>query len=213
MGEVYKARDTRLERVVAIKLLTGPSEQMAALRDRIEREARAVSQLNHPHICTLYDIGESVPDTAGAAVSYLVMEFVEGETLADRLTKGPLAIERALPLAAQIADALDRAHRSGIIHGDLKPGNVMLTKGGIKLLDFGLARQRRPAPSADWADASTRSAHVAPDDAVMGTLQYLSPEQLDGRPSDERTDIFACGAVIYEMLTDRKSTRLNSSHT
>ena len=205
MGAVYKARDTRLDRVVAIKLLTAPAEQMTAMRDRIASEARAVSQLNHPHICTLYDIGESAPEPGGAAVSYLVMEFVEGETLAARLEKGPLPVDRALPLAAQIADALDRAHRSGIIHGDLKPGNVMLTKSGIKLLDFGLARQRRPLPPADWADTATRAVEVAPAEAVMGTLQYLAPEQLEGRPSDERADIFACGAVIYEMVTGRRA--------
>lgn len=205
MGAVYKAVDTRLDRTVAIKLLSGPPENVTALRQRLEREARSLSRLNHPHICTLFDIGETNGDLAGGPVSYLVMEYLEGETLAERVARGPLPIDRALVLGAQIAEALDKAHRADIIHGDLKPGNIMLTKGGVKLLDFGLARQRGGALPADWASAATRTVSLGTPDGLVGTLQYLSPEQLEGRPSDERADIFACGAVLYEMLTGRQA--------
>lgn len=205
MGEVYKARDTRLDRIVALKLLSGQAEEMASLRERLQHEARALSQINHPHICTLYDIAEASADSLPGPVSYLVMEYLEGETLAERLGRGPLPIERALVYGAQIADALDKAHRAGIIHGDLKPGNVMVTKGGVKLLDFGLARRRGATLPPDWANAATRTASLGTPDAVVGTLQYLAPEQLEGHPSDERTDIFASGAVLYEMLTGRRA--------
>jgi len=205
MGEVYKARDTRLDRTVALKLLTGPADEMASLRERLQHEARSLSQLNHPHICTLYDIAEAAAEPADAPVSYLVMEYLEGETLVERISRGPLAIDRALAHGAQIADALDKAHRAGIIHGDLKPGNVMVTKSGVKLLDFGLARRRGTALPPDWADAATRSVSLGTPRGVVGTLQYLAPEQLEGHPSDERSDIFACGAVLYEMLTGRRA--------
>jgi Tol biopolymer transport system component len=205
MGEVYKALDTRLDRTVAIKLLSGPSENVAALRERLEREARSLSKLNHPHICTLFDIGETSGDLPGGALSYLVMEYLEGETLADRIARGPLPLDRALTYGGQIAEALDRAHRADVIHGDLKPGNIMLTKSGVKLLDFGLARSRGAALRADWASAATRTVSLGTPDSITGTLQYLSPEQLEGRVSDERADIFACGAVLYEMLTGRQA--------
>ncbi len=206
MGEVYRARDTRLERTVAIKLLSTRPDGTPQLRAHFEREARTISQLNHPHICTLYDIGE----TPGAGpddppLSYLVMEFLEGETLAERLARGPLPVDRALVFAMQIADALDKAHRKGIIHGDLKPGNVMVTRGGIKLLDFGLSRQRVDGPRPGWSEASTQTVEIAAPGTITGTLQYLAPEQLEGRESDERSDIYACGAVISEMLTGRRA--------
>ncbi|MGE3404391.1 MAG: protein kinase [Vicinamibacterales bacterium] len=194
MGEVYRARDTRLGRTVAIKLLSPDLGRDADFRARLEREARAISQLNHPHICTLHDIGEN----------YLVMEHIEGETLAQLLERGPLPLPRALDFAVQMSDALDKAHRQGIAHGDLKPGNVMVSRQGIKLLDFGLAVDRRsPAPEG-WSDTATHTAPVG-SAGVVGTLHYLAPEQLEGKPADERTDIFACGAVIYEMVTGRKA--------
>jgi Tol biopolymer transport system component len=201
-GEVYRARDTRLGRAVAIKVLsTESSAGDEAGRARLEREARAISQLAHPHICTLFDIGVT-PD----GVSYLVMELLEGETLEQCLTRGPLPLPQAITYAGQIADAVGAAHRAGIVHGDLKPGNVMVTRGGVKLLDFGLATERARVVQAPAAapDQVTRTT-VAPGPAITGTLQYLAPEQLEGRPADERSDIFACGAVIYEMVTGRKA--------
>jgi Tol biopolymer transport system component len=208
MGEVYKARDTRLGRVVAIKVLSPRLAEDPHFRVRFEREARAISQLNHPHICTLYDIGEATGSDApaGTLVSYLVMELLDGETLAERLACGPLPLDQALTYATQIADALDKAHRHGFIHRDLKPGNVMVTKkAGVKLLDFGLAEERAQPLPAGWADAATRTNPVGAPGMVLGSLHYLAPEQLDARQSDERTDIFACGALIYEMVTGRKA--------
>lgn len=201
MGEVYKAVDTRLDRTVAIKLLTGSAG--APVRERLHLEARALSQLNHPNICTLYDIAETTD--ADAPASYLVMEFVEGETLAGLIARGPLPLDRALTYGAQIADALDKAHRAGIVHGDLKPANVMITRAGVKLLDFGLAHRRGSVMSADWADAVTRTVSLGTPRELAGTLQYLAPELLEGRASDERADIFSCGAVIYEMVTGRRA--------
>ena len=208
MGEVYKARDTRLGRTVAIKILSPRLAEDPHFRVRFEHEARAISQLSHPHICTLYDVGEGGgPDaSSGTPGSYIVMEFVEGETLAERLARGPLPLDQALAYAVQIADALDKAHRHGFVHRDLKPGNVMVTKkAGVKLLDFGLTEQRAQALPPGWADAVTRTSAIGPPGTVLGTLQYLAPEQLEGKESDERTDIFACGAVIYEMVTGRKA--------
>src|SRR5579864_6278679 len=178
MGEVYKARDTRLGRAVAIKV---SSQQFST---RFEREARAISALNHPHICTLHDIG---PD-------YLVMELVEGETLAERLKHGALPIESVLRYGAQIADALAAAHAQGIIHRDLKPGNIMLTKSGVKVLDFGLAKSPQ--------DESLTDIQV-----VMGTLAYMAPEQREGKACDARTDIYALGLVLYEMATGKRPPR------
>ena len=201
MGEVYRARDTRLDRTVAIKLLAPALAADPEFRARFEREARAISQVNHPHICTLHDVGES-PGPVSA--SYLVMEYVAGETLAQRLQRGPLPAPQALAYATQIADALDKAHRAGVIHGDLKPGNVMLTRAGTKLLDFGLARRRPDQPAAALADVATGPTQVG-GTAVLGTLQYLAPEQLEGGDADERSDIFALGAVLFEMLTGRRA--------
>jgi Tol biopolymer transport system component len=203
MGEVYQARDTRLGRTVAIKILSPALAGDVGFRDRFDREARAVSQLNHPHICTLYDVGDPVP-SAGTP-GYLVMEFCDGETLSERLARGPLPLEQALTYAAQMTDALDKAHRTGIVHRDLKPANVMVTKTGVKLLDFGLAEQRVTPLEPGWSDAATRLVPLAPPGALLGTLHYLAPEQIEARQADERTDIFACGAVIYEMVTGRKA--------
>jgi Tol biopolymer transport system component len=195
MGEVYRARDTRLNRTVAIKVLPANFADKPEVRQRFEREAQAVSSLNHPNICTLYDIGRQ------DGVDYLVLELLEGETLADRLEKGPLPLDQALRIAMQIADALDRAHRQGVVHRDLKPGNIMLTKDGAKLLDFGLAKLR-DQPAAD--DATVTKALTA-QGTIMGTFQYMAPEQLEGKDADARTDIFAFGAVLYEMVTGRRA--------
>ena len=206
MGEVYKARDTRLNRTVAIKVLAQDPRETASARERFAQEARALSQLNHPHVCTLFDVGEQTPASpSGEPLRYLVMEFVDGETLSARLERGALPLEQALAFAIQIADALDKVHRAGIVHGDLKPGNVMVTKTGIKLLDFGLARQQRQAPPSGWSDAVTQPIAAPATEGLVGTLQYFAPEQLEGRDSDERSDIFALGAVIYEMVTGRKA--------
>jgi len=198
MGEVWKGRDTRLDRSVAIKLLPAEFAQNAELKARLEREAKTVSQLNHPHICTLHDFG------VDGDTSYLVMELVEGETLADRLDRGPLPLPEVLRYGAQIADALDRAHRAHIVHRDLKPGNVMITRTGVKLLDFGLAKA---APLRTQHDETTIIAQrpLTAEGSVVGTLQYMSPEQLGGDGVDHRTDIFALGAVLYEMATGRRA--------
>jgi len=202
MGEVYQARDTRLNRSVAIKVLPAHLSGDADLRQRFEREARAVSSLNHPHICTLHDIGKE------GNVDFLVMEHLEGESLAERLKKGPLPFEEALKYAVQIADALDKAHRQNLVHRDLKPGNVMLTKSGAKLLDFGLAKVAGPASQPDVATLSslpTEQKSLTAAGAILGTFQYMAPEQLEGGEIDARTDIFALGAVLYEMITGQKA--------
>ncbi len=200
-GAVYRARDTRLGRAVAVKVLaTTSAVDGDALRDRLQREARAISQLAHPHICTLYDIGVT-PD----GVSYLVMELIEGETLEQCLARGPLPIAQVLTYATQIAAAIGAAHRAGIVHGDLKPGNVMVTKTGVKLLDFGLATEPSHGMSATSPDQVTRTTLVAPAGAITGTLQYLAPEQIEGQPANERSDMFALGAVVYEMVAGRKA--------
>src|SRR5436309_3548219 len=187
MGEVWRARDTRLERSVAIKILPAEFAQNAQLKLRFEREARTISQLNHPNICTLYDVGDG----------YLVMELLEGESLADRVNKGPLPLEQVLRYGIQIAEALEKAHKAGVVHRDLKPGNVMLTKSGAKLLDFGLAK-----PIAAFnVDGRTMQKPLTEEGVIVGTFQYMAPEQLEGRDGDARTDIFAFGAVLYEMIT------------
>jgi eukaryotic-like serine/threonine-protein kinase len=207
MGEVYKARDLRLGRAVAIKVLPPEVAADPIARERFDREARAISHINHPHICTLYDIGEepAVATASGLPVSYFVMELLDGETLAQRLTRGALPIDQALAFGVQIADALDKAHRGGVVHGDLKPENIMVTKSGVKLLDFGLAQQR-PVPGATGAaDVTASTAAVGTPGIVIGTLQYLAPEQLEGAAADARTDIFAVGAVLYEMVTGHKA--------
>jgi eukaryotic-like serine/threonine-protein kinase len=202
MGEVWRARDTRLDRTVAIKVLPSAATPTVEQRQRFEREARAISKLSHPHVCALYDVGRE-GDT-----EYLVMEYLEGESLADRLARGPLPLEQTLRCGAEIADALDKAHRLGIVHRDLKPGNVMLTKSGVKLLDFGLARVIAPAGAA--SDLTSNPTAVAPSDltqegTLLGTLAYMAPEQLEGRDADGRSDVFALGATLYEMATGRKA--------
>ncbi len=207
MGEVYRARDTRLDRTVAIKVLPPHLAGDEQWRRRFEREARAVSSLSHPHICSLYDVGRQ------DEVDFIVMEHLEGETLAARLARGPLPLDKLLRAGAEIADALDRAHRRGVVHRDLKPANVMLTKAGTKLLDFGLARLRAeagstPAPGAGDLTALTTRARQEPlthDGAIPGTLPYMAPEQLEGSDADARTDLFAFGAVLYEMATGRRA--------
>jgi len=202
MGEVYRARDVRLDRTVAIKILSDILAADPPFRERFDREARAISQLTHPHICTLYDVGEQ------RGTAFLVMEYLAGETLERRLQKSALPLNEALRIAIQIADALSTAHRHGIVHRDLKPGNVMLTKGGAKLLDFGLAKASAPSDSAAGAGPSillTTPPNVTSQGTILGTFQYMAPEQVEGRDADARTDIFAFGCVLYEMLTGQKA--------
>jgi serine/threonine protein kinase/Tol biopolymer transport system component len=198
MGEVFLARDTRLERSVAIKILSREFATSPQLLQRFDREAKSISQLNHPHICTLYDVGQE------GDIRFLVMEMLEGESLADRLGKGALPVTEVVKFGAQIADALDRAHRSGIVHRDLKPGNVMITKGGAKLLDFGLAK---PNPMMATASGSmvTQQKPLTQEGTIVGTFQYMAPEQLEGLEADSRTDIFALGVLLYEMATGRRA--------
>lgn len=199
MGEVYKAKDTRLERTVAIKVLPSGTAQNADLRMRFEREARAISSLNHPHICTLYDIG------AENGFDYLVMEYLEGETLSERLKRGPLTTEELFQYGAQIADALDKAHRQGLVHRDLKPANVMITKTGAKLLDFGLAKLTVGNGGMEGVSHITQTTPLTGTGTILGTVQYMSPEQLEGKEADSRSDIFAFGAMVYEMATGQKA--------
>ncbi len=199
MGEVYKANDTRLHRTVAVKVLPEDVTWNPDLRKRFEREARAVAGLNHPHICTLHDIGSE------DGTDFLVMEHLEGESLAQRLSKGALLLDEALKIAIEIADALDKAHGQGIVHRDLKPGNIMLTKTGAKLLDFGLAKLREAETEAGLTAMATESAPLTGEGTILGTFQYMAPEQLEGKEADSRTDIFAFGAVVYEMVTGRKA--------
>src|SRR5262252_3316586 len=184
MGEVYRARDTRLERTVAIKILSQLSSDPAR-RQRFEREAKAISCLNHPNICVLYDIGHQ------DGIDYLVMECLEGETLAKRLEKGPLPIDQVLKYGAQIADALDKAHRAGIVHRDLKPSNIMLTPSGAKLLDFGLAKPAAPPASLAAMTVTHAEPTVTQEGTIVGTFQYMSPEQIEGKELDGRSDIFS----------------------
>jgi len=198
MGEVWRATDTRLDRSVAIKILPPELAENAQFRMRFEREAKAISHLNHPNICTLHDVGVE------GGVHYLVMELLHGESLADRLAKGPLPLGEALRHGIEIASALDRAHREGIIHRDLKPGNVMLTKSGAKLLDFGLAKSATSAALTD-ATAGTTQEQLTQEGMIVGTFQYMSPEQVSGEPVDARSDIFAFGAVLYEMVTGARA--------
>src|SRR5271169_6079924 len=200
MGEVYRARDTRLGRDVAVKILPAEFSADPVRKQRFEREAKTVSSLNHPHICVLQDVGSQ------DGISYLVMECVEGETLAKRLEKGPLPLEQVLKYGAQIADALDKAHRSGVVHRDLKPGNIMLTASGAKLLDFGLAKPVAALTSvATLTAAVTQSSPMTEQGAIVGTFQYMSPEQVEGKELDGRSDIFSLGAMLYEMLTGQRA--------
>jgi len=245
MGEVYRAKDSRLDRTVAIKVLPASVAADPELRQRFEREARAVAALNHPHICTLYDVGRAHPSPQpspqrlgpapsedargasewgwgptsaeqsregarsageGAEIDFLVMEYLEGETLAQRLEKGALPLDQALQYAMQMADALDKAHRQGITHRDLKPANVILTKAGPKLLDFGLAKLgAKPAGALAGVSALPTQEGLTAHGTILGTFQYMAPEQLEGKEADARTDIFAFGAVLYEMVTGKKA--------
>lgn len=212
MGEVYRARDTRLERTVAIKILPCELSSNSSLKQRFEREAKTISNLSHPHICTLHDVGHE------DGIDYLVMEYLEGQTLAERLTKGPLPIEEVLQHALQICEALDKAHRQGVVHRDLKPGNIMLTRHGVKLLDFGLAKLCGSAQSQiknqksqidedapTLADSRAPKSDLTEQGTILGTVQYMAPEQLEGKEADARTDIFAFGAVLYEMASGKKA--------
>jgi Tol biopolymer transport system component len=206
MGEVYRARDTRLDRIVAIKVLPDGLADKRGLRDRFDREARVIASLNHPHICVLHDIGHQDPSRSGGqAVDYLVMEYLEGETLAAQLQKGPLPLDQALAYAIQIADALDKAHRKGVTHRDLKPGNIMITKGGAKLLDFGLAKLQPAEAVAGLSAAATVTSPLTGHGTILGTLLYMAPEQVEGRETDARSDIFSFGAIVYEMATGRRA--------
>ena len=238
MGEVYRGRDTRLDRIVAIKVLAAGLATDVTSRERFEREAKAISSLNHPNICVLYDIGRDRPSGVdGPSVDFIVMEYLEGETLSARLARGPsrasrtnappstsgpksvppLTVDEALAIAIPIAAALDCAHRQGIVHRDLKPGNVMLSNGGVKLLDFGLARLSQATTDSDRKDGvghgmvsladlsmPTVSSPLTIKGTILGTLQYMAPEQLEGKPVDARADIFAFGGMLYEMLTGRR---------
>src|SRR6202011_1475179 len=213
MGEVYRARDARLDRTVAIKVLASHLVSSPELKQRFEREARALSTFNHPSICQLYDIGSQ------NGTDYLVMEFLEGETLAERLRKGPLPLPEILKIGIAVAEALAVAHRSGIVHRDLKPGNIMLTVGGAKLMDFGLAKPLgAPASSSGSGSGTAPPSFTAvatlsgpspltpltTAGSVIGTIQYMSPEQIEGKEADARSDIFAFGAVLYEMVTGKR---------
>lgn len=198
MGEVYKARDTRLDRIVAIKVLPASVSADSKLKIRFDREARTISNLSHPNICALHDIGHQED------LDFLVMEYLEGETLANRIAKGPLPLEQVLQYGIQIADALDKAHHQKIIHRDLKPQNIMITKSGVKLLDFGLAKWNDPKTPGSESELTTRDRSLTSDGLVVGTLQYMAPEQLEGKEVDERADIFALGATLYEMITGER---------
>jgi serine/threonine protein kinase len=199
MGEVYRARDTRLDRSVAVKILPAHLCADPARKLRFEREAKTVSTLNHPNICSLFDVGSQ------DGTDFLVMECIEGESLADRLAKGPLPTEQVLKIGTEIADALDKAHRSGVVHRDLKPGNIMLTKTGAKLLDFGLAKPAVSPVSAVTLTNVAASSPVTEQGTIVGTFQYMSPEQVEGKELDGRSDIFSLGAVLYEMLTGQRA--------
>ena len=209
MGEVYRARDVRLDRTVAIKVLASHLSSSPELKQRMEREARAISALNHPHICHLYDIGSQ------DGTDYLVLEFLEGETLAERLRKGAMPLNEVLKIAIAIAEALTVAHRQGIVHRDLKPGNIMLTRAGAKLMDFGLAKATSPslgvsgssAPLLSGARTMSEASPMSPlttAGAIIGTIQYMAPEQLEGKEADSRSDLFALGVILYEMVTGNR---------
>src|SRR5262245_27684892 len=201
MGEVYRAKDTRLDREVAVKVLPASFAGNEQFRARFEREAKSISALNHPNICTLHDVGRQ------DGMMFLVMERIEGESLADRLAKGPLPLDQVLRTGAEIASGLDAAHRRGIIHRDLKPGNVMLTRTGAKLLDFGLAKTgSEAAPPIDGLTSlPTEHRPLTKEGTILGTFQYMSPEQLEGEETDARSDLFALGAVLYEMATGKRA--------
>ncbi|MFQ5718559.1 MAG: serine/threonine-protein kinase [Acidobacteriota bacterium] len=195
MGEVYRARDTRLGREVAVKVLPEHLSRSGQARQRFEREARSASGLNHTSICTVYDIGTQ------EGISYLVMELLEGETLARRLERGLMVMDEVLAVAIPLADALDCAHSSGLVHRALKPGNVMLTPAGVKLLDFGLAKGLEGAAPTNLTATPTLTSPLTTAGMIVGTFQYMSPEQLEGQDADVRSDLWAFGAMLYEMAT------------
>lgn len=208
MGEVYRARDTRLDRTVAIKILPTHLSDDASFRQRFEREAKTISSLNHPHICTLHDVGRQ------GDVDFIVMEYLEGETLEARLEKGPMPLPQVYQYGIQIAGALDKAHRNGVTHRDIKPGNIILTKSGAKLLDFGLAKAAPPlAAGMTLANEEMLTTSLVQQGPIVGTLQYMSPEQLEGKEVDARSDIFSFGAVLYEMVTGRRAFQGKSQLT
>jgi len=197
MGEVYHARDSRLDRTVAIKILLAPRDASPTQLERFRREARSIGRISHPHICTLHDVGEQ------DGVPFLVMEYLDGETLSERLERGAIPTEHAVRFAIQIAEALSALHESGVIHRDLKPSNVMLTAGGVKLLDFGLAKLR-DGEYAEVVTEPTKSLSLTDPGSIVGTLPYIAPEQIEGQPVDTRTDIFSFGVVLYEMIAGRR---------
>jgi serine/threonine protein kinase len=203
MGEVYRARDTRLERSVAVKVLPAHLSDRPEAEERFEREARTISSLNHPNICHLHDVGEQ------DGVRYLVMELLEGETLADRLRRGPMPLDQVLRYGAEVAEGLDAAHRGGVVHRDLKPGNVMLTKTGARLMDFGLAKEISTLkPVSAELTAAMTSSHATPltqQGTIVGTFQYMAPEQVEGKEANARSDIFSLGAVLYEMIGGKRA--------
>ena len=209
MGEVYRARDTRLDRTVAIKVLPAHLSSDPELKQRMEREARAISALQHANICTLHDIG------AQDGTDFLVMEYLEGQTLGDRLAKGALPLDQVLKIGIEIAMALERAHQQGIIHRDLKPANIMLTRAGAKLMDFGLAKPKMPmvteamgpftpsTPTMNIASLTSATSPLTQKGSIVGTFQYIAPEVLQGLEADARSDLFSFGCVLYEMITGR----------
>src|SRR5579859_2921887 len=210
MGEVYRARDTRLERTVAVKILPAHLSSDPVLKQRFEREAKSISSLNHPHICTLHDVGHQ------DGTDFLVMEYLEGETLAQRLSRGALPLPELVKISIDILDALEQAHRAGIVHRDLKPANVMLTKGGAKLLDFGLAKPGTSGTAAVAASVPLHSIALTISSAspqspltssggLVGTVQYMAPELFAGKEADTRSDIFSFGAMLYEMATGHRA--------
>ena len=208
MGEVYRARDTRLDRLVAVKVLSADLAGDPRGRERFEREAHIISKLTHPHICTLHDVGSA--SVQGVEVPFLVMELLEGETLATRLARGPLPLAQALRCAIEIAEALAAAHALGIVHRDLKPANIMLTKAGVELLDFGLARLREPIVTDRGSIGPAGRDALTSAGLILGTLPYMAPEQVRGEDVDARTDLFAFGAVLYEMLTGARAFAADS---
>jgi serine/threonine protein kinase len=199
MGEVYQAHDPRLDRDVAIKVLPEHLKEDSKLRQRFEREAKTISQLPHPNICALHDIGSE------DGVDFLVMEYLEGETLEQRLRKGPLPIPEVLEIGGQIAAGMDAAHRKGVVHRDLKPGNVMLTRTGVKVLDFGLAKELELAPHPADVSSPTAALPLTREGTLVGTIPYMAPEQVEELGADARADIWALGCILYEMLTGRRA--------
>src|ERR1700685_4573592 len=211
MGEVYRAKDTRLDRTVAIKVLPSHLSSNPELKQRMEREAKAISALQHANICTLHDIGSQ------DGTDFLVMEYLEGQTLADRLAKGALPLDQLLKIATEIAQALEKAHQRGIIHRDLKPANIMLTQAGAKLMDFGLAKPKLPnasqalgtftpsTPTMNLASLTSAASPLTQKGSIVGTFQYMAPEVLQGADSDARSDVFSLGCVLYEMVTGRRA--------